>query len=90
MRKIYFGDVAPTLKIRNQCGNKGTFGRVCIIAGSPFMNGAAYFCAKAAYLSGCGIVEILTVPDNILPLKILIPEAILREYNPSDLSDSDF
>lgn len=74
----------PGLIKRNPNGNKGTFGRVCIIAGSINMNGAAYLSAMAALRVGTGLVEIYTVEDNLIPLKVLIPEAIIKTYRPSE------
>ena len=48
------------LPVRRACSNKGTYGKTLVIAGSLDMAGAAYFAAKAAYYSGCGLVRILT------------------------------
>jgi hydroxyethylthiazole kinase-like uncharacterized protein yjeF len=44
--------------------NKGTFGRVLVVAGSQGMTGAAHFCSQAAARSGAGLVSLL-VPDNV-------------------------
>ncbi len=65
---------------RNRDSNKGTFGRVLVIGGSRGMCGAAYLCAKAAYRSGAGLVEIFTCEENRQPLQILLPEAIVTAY----------
>ncbi len=62
-------------------GNKGTFGRVLIIAGSKNMAGAAYLSAKAAYRTGAGLVRILTPEENRIILQTLLPEAILTTYD---------
>lgn len=62
-------------------GNKGTFGKVLIVAGSPGMAGAAYFAAKAAYKSGCGLVRIYTAQENRIILQTKLPEAILTTYS---------
>ena len=43
---------------RKADGNKGTFGKILIAAGSKNMSGAAYFSAKAAMLTGAGMVKI--------------------------------
>lgn len=59
-------------------GNKGTFGKVLLIAGSKNMSGAAYFCALAAYRAGAGLVKILTEEENRVILQQQIPEAILE------------
>lgn len=65
---------------RKKDANKGTFGRVLVIGGSRGMCGAAYLCAKAAYRSGAGLVEIFTSEENRHPLQILLPEAIVTAY----------
>ena len=44
------------------------------------MSGAPYFSAKAAYRTGCGLVEIFTHEDNRVILQTLIPEAVLSTW----------
>lgn len=63
---------------RQQFSNKGSYGKVLVIAGKKNMAGAAYFSAKAAAVTGCGLVKILTVEENRTILQGLIPEAILE------------
>lgn len=65
---------------RKADSNKGSYGRVLIIAGSKNMAGAAYFNAKAAYRSGCGLVQIFTHESNRVILQTKLPEAILTTY----------
>ncbi len=65
-------------------GNKGTFGKVLVAAGSPGMGGAAYLCAKSAYAMGAGLVKILTVEENRQMLQQLLPEAILHVWDGFD------
>ena len=60
--------------------NKGSYGKALIVAGSKDMAGAAYFAARAAYLSGCGLVRIFTVRENRDILLSMLPEAILTTY----------
>lgn len=69
---------------RNPNGNKGTFGKVLVIAGSKGMAGAAYLNAKAAYLAGAGLVQIYTHESNRVILQQLLPEAILSTYETFD------
>ena len=45
-------------------GNKGTFGKVLLVAGSEGMCGAAYLSAAAALKSAAGMVKIQTVEEN--------------------------
>lgn len=61
--------------------NKGSYGRVLVIAGSAGMAGAAYFSAKAAYFSGCGLVRILTPEENRVIIQSILPEAVLTTYS---------
>ena len=63
---------------RPQGGNKGTFGKVLLLAGSKNMSGAAYLAAKAAFRTGCGMVRIATVPENREILQCMLPEAMLE------------
>ena len=45
------------------------------------MSGAAYLCAKSAYRTGAGLVEILTPECNRVILSTLLPEAIITVYS---------
>lgn len=72
---------------RKKRSNKGTFGRVLVIAGSKNMSGAAYLSAKAAYRTGAGLVKILTDDSNRATLQSMLPEAILSTYQ-SDCFDT--
>ncbi len=67
--------------------NKGTFGKVLIVAGSENMCGAAYLSALAAYRTGAGLVKLLTVEQNRLILQSKLPEAILATYTASQLME---
>jgi len=67
---------------RRADGNKGTFGKVLLIAGCAGMSGAAYLSALAAYRLGAGLVRILTVPENRAVLQNQLPEAIVTVYDP--------
>src|SRR5213080_659688 len=57
----------PVLPPRPADSNKGTFGRVLVVAGSRGMSGAAVLCASAALRGGAGLVH-LAVPHEIQPL----------------------
>lgn len=65
---------------RNSHSNKGTYGKVLLIAGSQGMAGAAILCAKAACVGGCGLVRIVTPEENRIPLQTALPEAIVTTY----------
>ena len=51
-------DMLPT---RPEKGHKGTFGTCIVIAGTEPYTGAAYLAGKAAYRSGCGLVNVATL-----------------------------
>ncbi|NLZ81845.1 MAG: NAD(P)H-hydrate dehydratase [Clostridiales bacterium] len=70
---------------RDPYGNKGTFGKVLVIAGSKNMSGAAYFAGKAAYKMGAGLVGILSSEVNRAILQTKLPEAILTTYEGNEL-----
>ncbi len=61
---------------RMHMGNKGTFGKVLVIAGSKGMAGAAILCAKAAFRVGAGMVKVLTDEGNRVIVQESIPEAM--------------
>ncbi|HNX90460.1 MAG TPA: NAD(P)H-hydrate dehydratase [Candidatus Omnitrophota bacterium] len=44
------------IPVRKADSHKGDFGKVCVIAGSGGMTGAAYLCSQAAMRSGSGLV----------------------------------
>ena len=73
---------------RPEDSNKGTYGRLLVIAGSKGMAGAAYLNAHAAYMTGAGLVRVYTSSDNREILQTLFPEAIIttyEEYNKEEL-----
>jgi len=64
------------LPIRRADGNKGTFGKVYVLAGSQNMMGAAYFSAAAAYKAGCGLVFSCVPEEKIDFMQTMLPEAV--------------
>jgi NAD(P)H-hydrate epimerase len=55
----------PRLAPRAPDANKGTFGRVLVVAGSRGMSGAAVLCGSAALRGGAGLVRV-AVPHEVL------------------------
>lgn len=70
---------------RSPYSNKGTFGKVLVIAGSANMSGAAFFSGKAAYRMGAGLVRIYTPEENRQILQTMLPEAVLTTYEPAHI-----
>lgn len=73
---------------RRADSNKGTYGKLLVVAGSRGMSGAAYLCALSAYRAGAGLVKILTVEENRQILQSQIPEAVLETYSPGKAPDT--
>lgn len=69
--------------------NKGTFGKLLVIAGSTNMAGAACFAAKAACRSGVGLVKVFTAEENRTIIQTVVPEALLSTYG-SQLNEEQF
>jgi NAD(P)H-hydrate epimerase len=57
----------PFLAPRLADSNKGSFGRVLVVAGSRGMSGAAVLCGSGALRGGAGLVRV-AVPQGILPI----------------------
>ncbi|MBR4580926.1 MAG: NAD(P)H-hydrate epimerase, partial [Lachnospiraceae bacterium] len=68
------------LSKRSPYGNKGSFHRILIIAGSKDMCGAAVLASTAAFRSGAGLVEVYTHENNRDVLLSALPEAIVHTY----------
>lgn len=66
---------------RKSNSHKGSFGKLLVIAGSKDISGAAFFSAKAAYLSGCGLVKVVTHQNNRSMIQEKLPEALHVFYN---------
>ena len=64
MQKI---ETIPRLEARAVNSHKGDFGKVCIIAGSTGMSGAAVLAGRSALRAGAGLVRVAT-PKSILPI----------------------
>lgn len=68
------------LPVRKADSNKGTYGKVLMIAGSKGMSGAAYLNALGAYRTGAGLVRIYTAEENRAILQGQLPEAVITAY----------
>lgn len=75
------------LPVRSPSGNKGTYGKVLLVAGSRSMGGACLLSALSAYRTGAGMVRIFTALDNREGLLKKLPEAIVDTYMDDGNSD---
>lgn len=63
----------PRLPARPDEGHKGSFGKVCIIAGSVGMAGAAALAGRAALRAGAGLVRVATARSALPTVAALEP-----------------
>ena len=70
-------DLLKFLPKRSDEGNKGTFGKVLIYAGSDEISGACVLASLAALKSGAGMVKVITGSENAEVLKNTVPEAMI-------------
>ena len=73
----------PKLKSRAIDAHKGDFGKVCIIAGSLGMSGAAALAGRAALRAGAGLVRVAT-PKSVLPIVASIEPCFTTIALPED------
>jgi len=76
-------DTIPKLKPRVADAHKGDFGKVCIIAGSIGMSGAAALAGRAALRTGAGLVRVAT-PKSVLPIVASIEPSFTTIALPED------
>jgi hydroxyethylthiazole kinase-like uncharacterized protein yjeF len=83
LSKLYLprpGDLKNMMPARSPDGNKGTFGKLLLIASTKNMAGAALLSARAALKTGVGMVKILTPEVNRVIVQCALPEALLSTY----------
>lgn len=76
----YTGRESGLLPARPADGNKGTFGKVLLIAGSKEIAGAAMMASAGIFRTGAGMVKVVTEAGNRTALQQFIPEAMLLTY----------
>jgi len=76
-------DTIPKLKPRAVDAHKGDFGKVCIIAGSIGMSGAAALAGRSALRAGAGLVRVAT-PKSVLPIVASIEPCFTTIALPED------
>ncbi len=76
----YDEKITELLPKRRKDANKGTNGKVLIVAGSKNVSGACVLAASACIRSGAGMVKIMTAIENAEIVKSLLPEALIDVY----------
>lgn len=90
VRALTEEDVEKYLPRRLAWSNKGTYGKLLVVAGADNMSGAAFFSAKAAYKTGVGLVKVMTPEANRQIIGEKLPEAILECYDTGDFDVASF
>lgn len=72
---------------RDNGSNKGTYGKILVIAGNDEMSGAAYLCGKACLRMGAGMVKLFTTKGNENLIKSMLPEAMVSVYDDNDYKE---
>lgn len=80
-------DILSYLPKRTAYSNKGSYGKVLVVAGSKASPGAAYLTASAAYHVGAGLVKVLSVEESINLVNIKLPEALTAKYDETDYEE---
>lgn len=65
---------------RKAHSNKGTYGKVLVIAGSENMYGAAFLASMAAFKVGAGLVKVITHKANRELIYSKLPEVMINTY----------
>ncbi len=73
-------EVLDLIPERQATANKGTCGKILVVAGSESIYGACYLSAKAALVTGSGLVKIYTHTNNISSIQQALPEAMYLGY----------
>ncbi len=74
-------DIEEVLPKRDPMGNKGSFGKVLIIAGSSSVSGALILAAESCLRSGAGMIKVFTDKNNLNVIQTLLPEAMSDVYD---------
>jgi ADP-dependent NAD(P)H-hydrate dehydratase len=78
-------ETIPKLKPRAAESHKGNYGKVCIIAGSFGMSGAAALAGRAALRCGAGLVRVAT-PVSVLPIVASVEPSFTTIPLPEDIN----
>lgn len=76
----YDGLADVRLPVREKSGNKGTFGKVLLIAGHESMAGACELAGRGCLRTGAGMLGIVTHESNRVILQETLPEAMVGTY----------
>lgn len=76
--RLRLEELARALPKRPRSSHKGVNGRVLLVGGAPGMSGAIRLAAEAALRVGAGLVQVVTHPENVVPVMAGRPELMCR------------
>ena len=74
-------DINDVFPKRKDHSNKGTYGKLLVIAGNEQIYGALYMAVKAALSMGTGLIKVITAKENKDLLCSRIPEVMINTYD---------
>lgn len=74
-------DLGKMIYKRPANGNKGTFGKVLTVAGSPNMKGAGILSARGCFSVGAGMVKVMSAKVNGSDYLNVCPELMMSSYD---------
>ncbi len=89
---IYDNNDLMNLPKRISNSHKGDYGKLLVVAGSVWMNGACYLTSKAAYRMGAGLLKAVIPKENSTIMQTMLAEALISTYesnNELSLADKD-
>lgn len=81
-------DIASRIPKRDSDSNKGTYGKVLILAGSKDVYGALYLSAEVCLRTGAGLVKVVTDERNKAVLSEKLPESMCLTYDTDEVTES--
>lgn len=74
-------DLKEVFPKRVDHSNKGTYGKLLVVAGNEQIYGALYMAVKAAQSIGTGLIRVITTQENKELLCSQLPEVMISTYN---------
>lgn len=83
-------DILSYLPVRNPNSNKGTFGTLLALVGSPNMPGAAYLASMGALRSGVGLLKLSADGETLSILKNRLAEPVFVPFSKDTITEQKY
>ncbi|MBR6404514.1 MAG: NAD(P)H-hydrate dehydratase [Eubacterium sp.] len=83
-------EIKSLIPQRKADSNKGTYGKVMVVAGSKDVYGAVYMAAESVLRVGAGLVKVVTDIRNRDVLADKLPETMMLTYDSGEFKESGF